>query len=240
MGYGPENTSLSFDLGWRMGADAVECDVHLSQDGALVVIHDEFLDRTTSGRGLVKDNSWSDIRCLDAGSWFHPRFRGLRPWTLDDLIDWMKDKRAPSGDFLKLILEIKNGPVPYKGIAEAVVNLLTQKNFLERTVAISFDHGVMKGMKMLCRPLRTGLLLATPLAMPFPGLARQMAWAGADGVFPRHSLVTPSLLRTARRHGWFLGTWTANTLVDMKRLIGLGVDAIATNYPDRLVELLNS
>ena len=68
MGHAPENTSASFAAGLRLGADAVECDVHLSKDGKLVVMHDETLDRCTSGKGFIKDAPWSRIRKLDAGS----------------------------------------------------------------------------------------------------------------------------------------------------------------------------
>jgi glycerophosphoryl diester phosphodiesterase len=245
MGHAPENTSASFALGLRLGADAVECDVHLSKDGRLVVMHDETLDRCTSGAGRIADRRWAQIRRLDAGGWYHRRFKGLRPWRLEELLSWARDKKTRAGAPLRVVVEIKgaspgvargaakNKPVRYKGIAEAVVKAVQAASLRDRVIVISFDHGVVKRVKRLDTGIFTGILFSRPL----PGLAARMAWARADALFPRYTLVTPALLHTARRKGWFVGTWTANEPADMKRLLRLGVDAVATNYPERLAAL---
>ncbi len=73
MGHAPENTRASFETALRLGADAVECDVHRSKDGETVVLHDGTLDRTTSGRGPVRARTWTQLQKLDAGAWFGPR-----------------------------------------------------------------------------------------------------------------------------------------------------------------------
>ncbi|MBI4395974.1 MAG: hypothetical protein HY548_02690 [Elusimicrobia bacterium] len=232
MGYAPENTLASFELGWKMGADALECDVHLSKDRRLVVMHDESLDRTSSGTGLIRDASWSNIKRLEAGGWFHRRFRGQRVPRLEDVLDWIRDKKTPAGP-LRLIIEVKNEPVRYAGIAEALVRALKAERLLDRVVVISFDHGVVKRAKVLAPSLMTGILFRDPL----PDLPARMAWTKADAVFPRRHLVTASLLRSARRAGWFVGTWTVNEEDEMKKMLRLGVNAIATNTPDRLAEL---
>ncbi len=234
MGHAPENTLASFELGWKMGADALECDVHLSEDRQLVVMHDEALDRTSSGSGLIRDHRWGHIRRLDAGGWFHRRFRGQRVLRLPDLLGWIRDKTAPSGRPLILLIELKNEPVRYVGLAEAVVGALKKARMTDRAALISFDHGAVKRAKRLCRALFTGLLYHALL----PDLEARVRWTGADGVFPRRTLVTPALARLARRRKWFLGTWTVNEPGDMKRMVRLGVDGIATNYPDRLARLL--
>src|SRR5919197_4354903 len=88
MGYAPENTLASFELAVEQGADVVELDVHLSRDGQVVVIHDEQLDRTTDGRGLVGDRTLDELKRLDAGSWFDPRFAGQRIPTLHEVLAW--------------------------------------------------------------------------------------------------------------------------------------------------------
>ena len=233
MAYAPENTRPSFELGWRLGADALECDVRLSKDGKLVIIHDDSLDRTTTGAGLVSDTLWARLRDLDAGGWFHRRFKGVRLWRLEGLMRWMEDKRAPSGKPLILVLEIKNDSVRYESIAEAVVKALRAADFVDRTLAISFDHGVVKRAKELCPSLRTGILFARPL----PNLNALMEWTGADTLFPKHTLIKPLFSRIVRQRRWFLGTWTVNGLSEMKRLIRLGVDGIATNCPEKLIAL---
>lgn len=234
MGHAPENTPASFELGWKMGADALECDVHLSSDRKLIVMHDEALDRTSSGTGLIRDASWSAIKRLDAGGWYHRRFRGQRVWQLADLLHWMRGKKSRAGHPLHLILEIKNEPVRYAGIAEAVVKALRSAGFLDRAVAISFDHGVVKRVKVLERNLTTGILFHQPL----PDLAARARWVKADALFPRWTLITPAFMRAAKRLKKFVGVWTVNEPGDIRRMARLGVGGIATNYPDRAARIL--
>src|SRR5260370_28010658 len=88
MGHCPENTFVSFERALELGADLVELDVHLTRDGALAVIHDETVDRTTDGHGLLKDHTLSELKLLDAGAWFGPGYAGQRISTLDEVLDW--------------------------------------------------------------------------------------------------------------------------------------------------------
>ncbi len=229
MGHAPENTRAAFVRGVALGADAVECDVHLSRDGEIVVIHDATLDRTTSGRGPVRALPWSVLRGLDAGHWFGEAFRGERLWRLSDLLAWAKPRRTRAGRPLQIVVEIKNKPAAYPGIDGKIVAALRRSGMVRRAFVISFDHGSVGRVKRLCPALRGGLLFSeTP-----SDLTQRMARTRADAVFPRYTLVTADLLALARRRGWFVGTWTANDPADLSRLAGLGVDAVATNFPER-------
>jgi glycerophosphoryl diester phosphodiesterase len=233
MGHAPENTSASFALGLKLGADAVECDVHMSKDGRLVVMHDETLDRCTSGTGRIKDHAWAAIRRLDAGSWYDRRFKSVRPWRLEDLLRWAGNKKTRAGAPLRVVVEIKNDPVRYPGIADAVVRTLRAAKWTKRAMVISFDHAVVRRVKKLDKNIFTGILFSRPQS----GLAARMAWTGADALFPRYTLVTPALVNKARKKGWFVGTWTVNAPADMKRIM-TRADAVATNFPGRLAELV--
>lgn len=234
MGHAPENTLASFDLGWRMGADFLECDVHLSKDKKIVVLHDETLDRTTSGTGFIGKHSWAELNKLDAGGWYHRKFRGQKLLRLDDFLRWMKPKQSKSGPPLRLVLELKTEKIPYPGIEEAVVKALKKSAMIPRTIVISFNHGSVKRVKVLNRTLRTGILFHDPL----PDLAARVKATRADGIFPRRNLVTPALARFARKNKLFLGTWTVNEPDEMKKMVRLGVDAVATNFPDRFAKIL--
>lgn len=229
MSHAPENTRASFETALRLGADAVECDVHRSKDGETVVLHDGTLDRTTSGRGPVRTRSWTQLRKLDAGAWFGPRFTNERLWRLGDLVRWARGKKTRAGRPLKLIVEIKRSPDSPRRLPGAVVEILSAGRMLDRTTVISFDPRAVRAVKKLCPALRTGLLFSDPL----PGLARRMAALGADAIFPKHTLIDRALMATARRHGWFVGTWTANETAELRRLSSLGVHAAATNCPER-------
>ena len=83
----PENTLLAFEQALAQKADAVECDVHLTADGEVVVLHDATVDRTTDGHGTVGELTLEKLRKLDAGSWKHGRFAGQRIPTLGEVVD---------------------------------------------------------------------------------------------------------------------------------------------------------
>src|SRR5438105_2353760 len=87
MGYCPENTMASFERALALGADWIELDVHLSRDGELIVIHDETLDRTTNGHGLVRDHTLAELKQLDAGD-------GQQIPTLDEVLTWAAERQA--------------------------------------------------------------------------------------------------------------------------------------------------
>src|SRR5215831_1605155 len=127
MGHCPENTMISFERGLELGADWIELDVHLSRDEALIVIHDETLDRTTDGHGLVRDHTLAELRQLDAGD-------GQRLMTLDEVLDWASQRTAV------VDIEIKNAPIYYEEIEDAVVVAETRAKMVDRVIVISFDH----------------------------------------------------------------------------------------------------
>jgi glycerophosphoryl diester phosphodiesterase len=234
MGSAPENSLASFKLAHRAGADGLECDVHLSKDGQLIVIHDEKLDRTTRGRGLVKSKTWRQLKSLDNGLWYGPKFRNQKLLRLQDLLAWLKNKKTKEGVPLVLLIEIKNSPVRYPRIAEAVVTCLKANHFVGRALVFSFDHAVVRRVKRLCPDLQTGIIFSKRLKNP----AARARWAGARAVFPRYTLVTKTLAAQMKRAGLFLGTWTVNHPKDMKKMLRLGLNGITTNFPGALRKLL--
>src|SRR5467141_1421705 len=110
----PENTMASFRSAIDLGVDVIELDVHRSEDGGLPVIHDHLLDRTTDGSGLVRDHTMAELKRFDAGSWKDPRFKGERIPSLDEVLAVAKGR-------VGVAIEIKNLPLPYSRIEEAVV-----------------------------------------------------------------------------------------------------------------------
>src|SRR3989344_286919 len=149
MGHAPENTLASFDLARQMGAEFVECDVHLSADKEVVVVHDERVDRTTDGAGLIKNLKLSQIKKLDAGSWYSKKFKGEKVPSLRELLSWLKHKTSLNKYQMGVAIEIKNEPVRYRDIAERLSDVLTETGMASRVVVISFDHGVVKQLKLL-------------------------------------------------------------------------------------------
>jgi glycerophosphoryl diester phosphodiesterase len=133
----PENTMPAFEAARAAGATTVEIDVVLTADGEPVVLHDLTLDRTTDGAGFVADTTLDEVRELDAGAPFDPRFAGTRISTLAEAMDWAT--RHGMG----LVLEIKEVERPDQAV-DRVAGLVEAAGAADRVVVISFDHTVLK------------------------------------------------------------------------------------------------
>jgi glycerophosphoryl diester phosphodiesterase len=218
-GYLPENTLPAFHLAVEQGADAVELDVHLSADGHPVVMHDPTVDRTTDGHGYIKDMTLADLRRL--------RCQGQKIPLLEDVLEELPRE-------VLLAVEVKNGPVFYPGIEATILATLSRHDRLENTLVISFDHRVVKRLRKLSGGVKTGILF---VCHPVRPVAMAKA-ANSQCVLPHWAFVTKSLVNTVHKAGLPVFAWVADDEDTMRQLLALGVDGIATNYPDRLVGIL--
>lgn len=214
----------SFEHGLELGADWVELDVHLSRDEALVVIHDETLDRTTNGHGLVRDHTLAELRTLDAGD-------GQSIPTLEEVLVWAR------GRGVIVDIEIKNAPIYYEGIEQRVAVTLDRFAMTEQVIVISFDHAAVKRVKALDERITTGVLYACRPADAGVGLARA---ADADALLPQWAYVTREDVDAAHAAGLAVAPWATSDPEVMRRLIACGVDAIGTNHPDILRDVLGT
>ncbi len=227
MGHAPENTMASFQRGWELGAGLVELDIHVSADDALIVIHDERLDRTTDSSGLVAELTVDQIKRADAGSWYGPEFAGEGVPLLSEVIEWARGK-------IGLAIEVKNGPIFYPRIAELLVRELDQREFVDEALVISFDHPALRRLKELNPRIKTGMLYGARLLDPVAA-ARAV---GAEVVRPRHDYLAPEDVEPLHRAGIAVSPWNVQDEWAMRRAIEMGVDSFGTNYPDRLRRLL--
>jgi glycerophosphoryl diester phosphodiesterase len=157
-GYAPENTQAAFQKGLELGADFLEFDVHLSKDGELIIIHDDKLNRTTNGKGLVKDLTLAELKELDAGGTFDATFIGEKIITLDELLDEFYGK-------IGLLIEIKKSHL-YPGIEEKVVALLEEYGDLSIIIVQSFDVESMRKVHSLLPELQIAILMKPSSLQP--------------------------------------------------------------------------
>jgi glycerophosphoryl diester phosphodiesterase len=225
MGHCPENTLASFERGLELGADWIELDVHLSRDGELMVIHDETLDRTTNGSGLVHERTLAELKELDAGSWFGAAYVGQRIPTLGEVLDWANIHGVV------LDIEIKNAPIYYAGIEETVVHTLDRYGMTDQAIVISFDHRAVQRVRALDSRIVTGVLYA---CRPVDGGIDMARSAGADALLPHYAYVTREDVRAAHEAGLAVAPWTSSDPAVLRGLIAAGVDGIGTNHPDVL------
>src|SRR3989441_5782472 len=150
----PENTLASFRSAIELGVDVIECDVHRSEDGRLPVIHDHLLDRTTNGSGLVRDHTMAELKRFDAGRWKDASFTDERIPSLDEVL-------AVARGQVGVAIEIKNLPLPYAGIEDAVVRAVRDAGMTHDVVVISFDHRSIRRIAEIEPEVLTGVLEAS-------------------------------------------------------------------------------
>jgi len=199
MGHAPENTFASFALALELGADVIELDVHLSADDECVVIHDETLERTTNGHGIVGETTLADLKRLDAGSWRGAEFAGQQIPTLDEVLTWARGRCI-------LDIEIKADPVPYEGIEPRVVDLIRRHEMQDHVIVISFDHRVVKRVKEIAPELATGVLYNCRPVDPLM-LARA---CGADAIMPTTDFCDADTIARAHEAGISVNSWATS------------------------------
>jgi len=215
----PENTLAGFRKAIEMGSDGIELDVHLSRDGQIVVIHDERLERTTDGTGLVAQKSLAELAELDAAAKFPGGAEVQRIPTLDQVLDEV-------GDACRLInIEIKSGVVLYPGIEDKLVELVHRRGVARRVIFSSFNHYCLVELKRLAPEMAIGLLYMGALVDPW----HYAVQIGAQALHPVHFTVFPEFVAGAHAAGVQVNAWTCDNPADIRRMLVSGVDAIITN-----------
>jgi len=226
----PENTIAAFRKALEVGAGGLEFDVHFSKDAVPVIIHDEKLERTTNGHGLVQDLNLAELQELDAGSWFSTEFAGVSIPTLDQVLD-----EFHSSD-LVLNIELKNDIISYPGIEEAVIKRVSKRKLEERVIISSFNHSSLETCRKINPALRTGILYLTEIFEPW-NYARSLGCYSVHPFF--FHLQNPEIVNGFREHKLPVYAWTVNEIVDMELMVAVGIEAIITDNPQDLKKILN-
>ena len=209
-GYEPENTIRSFERAIELKADMIEFDVRESIDGHLVVIHDETVDRTTDGTGLVSMKTLTQLKEFDAGE-------GEQIPTVQEVLELGKDRT-------QFVLELKQD-----GVEDKVISLLNSFDLVEDVFIVSFKPKRLKMIKELESRVKTGLII---LAAINP--VQLTKNCGADFIAPYHKFITKSLVENAKLSGLHTFTWTVDEYLKAQSLREKGVRGIVTNKPDAI------
>jgi glycerophosphoryl diester phosphodiesterase len=224
--YAPENTLAAFDAALEMRVRHIELDVALTSDSHTVVIHDEKLDRTTDGCGLVTSQTLAALRELDAGSWFGAQFEGERIPPFDEVLARYKGR-------VHIHTEIK-GKSP--SLPQRTADLV-RKHGMERQVTItSFQSVRLEEMRAYAPELPMGWLVREVN----DSIIAQAHAIGVNQFCPRADTVTPELVHRLHAEGFVVRAWGVSTEELMRRLVHAGVDGMTVNFPDRLIAYLES
>lgn len=225
-GIAPENTLAAFEKAIRIGAPWAELDVRASRRGALVVIHDRSLERTTNGSGQVSDFTLKELQSLNAGSHFSPKFAGERIPAFNEVL------KAARGR-LRLLVEIKE-----EGIEEAVASALRKSRMSDDCIVISFSPRVLYRMRSIAKDIATGLILKLDKPVPPSPLILRARRVGGSMISPSKEGVTRKFVEAAHSKDVPIITWTVNEAARMRELLATDVDGITTDRPDILLNLL--
>jgi glycerophosphoryl diester phosphodiesterase len=221
-GLAPENTLAAFDRAVQVGAPFIETDLHLTRDARFVAIHDDTLDRTTNGSGLVHAFTLAELRELDAGKWFDREFSGEKIPTLEEILEF-----SHKHDVV-FYLELKYAAA--WGMHHALVAALRNAESAARTVVISFDPSTVLAVHNLDPSIMTGLLVEKPQA----NLSTVVMKAGARQVCASSSIVTAEFVKDAHQSDLHVVAWTVNQTDAMRAMMATGVEGVMTDFPDRL------
>jgi len=222
----PENTMLAFRKAVEIGADGIETDLQMTRDGVIVICHDEKLDRTTDGSGLIRDYTYNELLKFDAGAKYREAFKGERIPTVDEFFNYVQDKN------IFINLELKNSIINYQGLEKRVIDKIYEYKLEKNVIISSFNHYSMVKVKEYDTNIKTGLLCAATLYNP----GKYVKDVGADAFHPFFpSVMNEGIVAEIKNQGIMINTYTVNEIEHMNKLISLGVDGIITNYPDKLI-----
>lgn len=166
----PENTMAAFEQALLDGADSIELDVSLTKDGRYVVIHDDTVDRTTNGTGVVRDMDLDEIQKLDAGSWHNPRFAGEKAPELGEVLDWAKGK-------IHVLVEVKRKTAE-ESSGEELVQMVRQREMTDQVTIMSFNHQMVERVESLAPEIDTGVLCPPYDALKKAGVGAALGLVG--------------------------------------------------------------
>jgi glycerophosphoryl diester phosphodiesterase len=227
----PEQTLEAYEAAIRLGADGIETDVQRTRDGRLAMMHDLTLDRTTSGHGPIAAEDWDAVRALDAGSWFDPRFAGVRVPSLEETLELVV------GAGLLLCVEIKGTPADTPATAVAVARLLRDRDLLDQVFISSFDHAALQAARN-----EVGDPLLAPERLPEAGpsdptIARDQAVAlDAAALQHRWEDLTTAVVGAVHDAGSAIWSWPIDSLESIARSVELGCDAVIGDDVSLLLE----
>lgn len=221
----PENTLAAFEKAVELGTDGVEFDVQLTKDGEVVVIHDEFIDRTMNGSGLVKDHTFSELRDMSVGEFFSSDFKDQKIPTLKEVLEIVKD--------LEIInIELKN-QLPYPNLEEKVLKLVDEFEIRDKVIISSFNHYSLEKIKKIQPAIKTGALMVAKIINPADYVFKR----GFDALHINFLTIDQKIIEKAHFMGIKICAYTVNYSESAADLLEREVDMIITDDIEMIQKL---
>lgn len=234
--FAPENTLPAIQKAMEIGVHMIEIDLHQTKDNHIVLMHGEDVRETTDGRGEIRNMTLDEIRQLDAGSWFSEEYAGTRVPTLEEVFSIMDDTT-------KLMLEIKRGSPYYPGMEQRLIDLVYEHDFQDRVLVKSLEDHPVEYFGEYAPEIPAGKMFA--FRIPFLRIIIDRGInTGSVFDYDAHFLhshryaTSRRFVRRAHEEGFKVFVYDVHTADKMRYYIEMGVDAIETDYPHVLREVL--
>ena len=229
--YAPENTVAAFELAFQQGSKAVELDAKLSSDGQVMIIHDQTVDRTTNGTGIVRDLPLTELKKLDAGGYYGAEFKNEPIPTLDEVFEAVGKK-------LFINVELTNYASPFDDLPTNVAALVRKHNLVNRVFFSTFNPIALYRIKKLLPDVPAGLLMTCGFSGKLSRVITS-TFISFQSLHPHYEDISHKLVNKAHRKNQFVFTYTVNRPDDMRQLFQQGVDGIFTDDPPLAQSILN-
>ena len=216
--YAPENTLSAFYLGLLQGANGIEKDVQRTRDGALVLFHDDTLERVTDGCGALSEHTLAELKAL--------RVRG-RDGFYDRIVTLREFLEKFSSYDISFAIELKGA-----GVEEETLALVKEFGIMEKTTFTSFHFDYVAKIKELDARARIGYLTETA----DDGVVRKVLAVGGEEIAPKAALMTAQDVSRWRAAGLGVRAWGVANGELMEKMCALGVDGMTVNFPDKLAQ----
>ncbi|WP_100065757.1 glycerophosphodiester phosphodiesterase [Miniphocaeibacter massiliensis] len=229
----PENTFASIKEAVKVGADGIEIDVHLSKDRKLIVIHDETVDRTTNGRGYIKDMTLEEIKELDAGSWFDEKYKDEKIPTIDELLELLNELKFKG----TLNIEIKTDKIKYRKIERYLAKTLLSKDLKFDYLYSSFNIKSLKRIHFYDRKAKKAWLVKG-ISNKKEEISKLEKDRRFEGLHPNVKAIKDKE-KFIENFPKNIRVWTVNNEEDMKYCFSKKLEAVITDYPEIAIKIKN-
>ncbi len=219
----PENTMLAFKKAVEAGADGIEFDVHLSKDGELVIIHDESVDRTTDGTGLVGDMTYAQLKKLNASNLYKEHDIERIP-SLREYLEFSKELDIITN------IELKTSIIDYPGIEDKVYNLIKEYALDDKIIISSFNHDSLVRFKKLAPNIKCGVLESSRIYQPW----NYVKSLGMDYYHPMNFTMSEQIAEKFAENNIGLNIWFAKADYDYSLYLSCKPTGLITDYPNKV------
>ncbi|MBF7147034.1 glycerophosphodiester phosphodiesterase [Bacillus toyonensis] len=237
--YAPEHTIAAYKLGQQLKGDYIEIDLQMTKDGHLVAMHDETVNRTTNGKGLVKEHTLEEMKQLNVGSFFNEKYPNLAKKEFENAkVPKLKEIIEMFGHNANYYIETKS-PDEYPGMEEKLLEIIKYYQISDKVIIQSFSEESLQKIHSLHANIPLVQLLSYQKSVQLNELEIEKYKTYCIGLGMNYKYIDSAYVKKIKKHGLEVHPFTVDNEKDMKKLLSWGVDGMFTNYPDRLHSILN-